>query len=275
MRVAGLFIYPVKSLRGFGVATAAVDALGFVGDRRFLVVDEQGRFLTQRTLPQMARIGTQLSGATLTLSAAGFSPLDVPVMSDPSAPLRTVSIWKSEGLLAEDCGSAPAAWLGDALGARCRLVRIGAKFHRPVLKAAGRPGDRFAFADAVPFLVVSEASLADLNDRLAERGEEPVPMERFRPNIVVTGCNAFAEDAWPLVRLGGCLLRSAGPSARCIMTTTDQLTGERTGPEPLRTLATYRRSASDPTNVNFGQNFIHETLTGTIRAGDPVEPLPA
>ena len=273
MHVSGLFIYPVKSLRGCAVTSNAVDTLGFVGDRRFLVVDENNAHLTQRVLPQMAQITTALADEKLTLSAERGGSISVPLkVPEGEAVPRVVSIWKSSGLVAEDCGDEPARWLADFLGANCRLVRVGPKFHRPVLKPAARPGDVVAFGDAVPFLVISEASLADLNDRLVEQGEEAVPMNRFRPNIVVAGASRYLEDTWPRVRAGEIVLRAAGPSARCIMTTTDQFTGER-HKEPLRTLATYRRDPVDPTRINFGQNFIHETKSGTIRVGDSVEPV--
>ena len=270
MHLSGLFIYTVKSLRGFPVNSASVDALGLVGDRRFLVVDETGRFLTQRTLPRMALVTTALDATHLTLSAAGAGSVRVPLVSDPTAPLRTVSIWKSAGLQAEDCGEVVAAFLSSFLGTRCRLVRIGSAFRRPVLKTAARADDVFHFGDGAPVLVVSEASLADLNDRIVASGGDAVPMDRFRPSLVITGCPAFAEDTWPRFRLGTAIFRAAGPSSRCTVTTTDQLTGER-GKEPLRTLATYRRDATDPTDVNFGQNLINETKSGAFRVGDTVE----
>jgi uncharacterized protein YcbX len=278
MHLSGLFLYPVKSLGGCAVPSAEVDALGLVGDRRFLVVDETGRFLTQRTLPRMALIATALDASHLTLSRPASplpslspsSSIRVARASDHTAPLRTVSVWKSENLLAEDCGDHAATFLSDFLAVRCRLVRLGAAFSRPFLKSTARPGDTVTFADAYPFLVISEATLADLNDRLLARGEEALPMDRFRPNLVVTGTPAFSEDTWTRFHLGTVAFRAGGPCARCIMTTTDQATGERTGPEPLRTLATYRRDASDPTDVNFGQNLIHETKSGTLRLGDPV-----
>jgi len=269
MHVSALHIYPVKSLRGCAVTAAPVDSLGLVGDRRFLVVDESGRFLTQRVLPRMALITTGLGPVSLTLSADNFGSIRIARDGDPAAPLRNVSIWKSEGLLAEDCGDAPARWLSDVLGVKCRLVRCGEKFLRPILKPTAGPGDVVNFADAFPFMIISEASLADLNDRLVAQGEEALPMNRFRPSLVVTGCDAFAEDGWPRIRIGEVTLRAGGPCARCIVTTTDQFTAER-GKEPLRTLATYRRDKVDPTDVNFGQNFIHETKSGMLRVGDAV-----
>lgn len=269
MHLSGLFLYPVKALRGCAVNAANLDALGLVGDRRFLVVDETGRFLTQRSHARMALVDTALDSATLTLSARGAGSVSVPRASDSAAPLRTVSVWKHEGLLGEDCGEEVAAWLSDLLATRCRLVRAGTRFVRHVNKAAAQPGDVVAFADAVPLLVISEASLNDLNDRIVARGEEPLPMDRFRPNLVVAGCAPYAEDAWPRFRVGEAIFRAAGPCARCIVTTTDQLTAER-GKEPLRTLATYRRDPADPTDVNFGQNLIHETKSGMLRVGDAV-----
>jgi uncharacterized protein YcbX len=266
MHVAGLFIYPVKSLRGFAVPAVEVDELGFAGDRRFLVIDEAGEFLTQRQIARMAQVSTALTSSTLTLSATGAGEVRVSTASDPAAPLRTVAVWKSEGLQAEDCGDEAAAWLGDFLQLKCRLVRIGEKFRRPVLKKAGRPGDTFSFADGAPILVTSEASLAQLNDRILENAGEPVPMDRFRPNLVIAGCEAFAEDEWKSFRVGEVVLRSAGKSDRCIVTTTDQLTGER-GKEPLRTLAKFRRDPVDPASVYFGVNYINESKRGTIRTG--------
>jgi uncharacterized protein YcbX len=274
MRLTGLFIYPVKSLSCIAVPSAALDELGLVGDRRFLVVEETtGRFLTQRTLPRMALIATALDATHLTLSTPTPSSLRVARASDPSAPLRTVSVWKSENLLAEDCGEAAAAFLSAFLATPCRLVRIGAAFNRPMLKSSARPGDTVTFADAYPLLVIGESTLTDLNDRLIAQGSDALPMNRFRPNLVFTGAPAFAEDTWPRLRIGSVALRAGGPCARCIMTTTDQTTGTRDGPEPLRTLAAYRRDAADPTDVNFGQNFIHETKSGTLSVGDAVIPL--
>ncbi len=273
-RVTGLFIYPVKSLRGHAVPAAEFDGLGFTGDRRFLVVEDSGRFLSQRTVPRMAQVDARLSAGTLTLSADGAGAVIVPTASDPAAPLRTVSVWKSEGLQAEDCGADASAWLSAFLGFSCHLVRLGAQFSRPILKSTAQPGDFVSFADAYPFLAISEASLAQLNDRIQENQGAPVPMNRFRPSVVVDGCDAFAEDAWTRVRIGGAVFRNGGPCARCIMTTTDQLTGERSSKEPLKTLATFRRDKDDPTDVNFGVNLIQETKRGSVRVGDEVALLP-
>jgi len=125
------------------------------------------------------------------------------------------------------------------------------------------------FGDSCPFLVVSEASLADLNDRLQREGHAALPMDRFRANLVVAGCGPHAEDTWKRFRIGDVVFRSAGPCARCVVTTTDQATGDR-GVEPLRTLATYRRDPAKHSNVNFGHNLVNESKAGRLRVGDPV-----
>lgn len=292
MRVTGLFLYPVKSLRGLAVPSGSIDALGFEGDRRFLVIGPNDEMLTQRASPRMAQISTALSDHALILSAAGHGSISVPRHSAPFPPPSriSVSVWRSKNLLADDCGPEAAAWLSSFLHLSCRLVRIGESFRRPVLykpayaPAASSPdaprvenrlvsSDLVTFADGYPFLIISEASLAQLNDRLVARGEEPVPMDRFRPNLVISGCEPFAEDTWPRLRIGNVVFRAAGPCSRCAITTTDQLTGARSGPEPLRTLAAFRRDAADPGDVNFGQNLVHETKSGTLRVGDPVSAL--
>jgi uncharacterized protein len=269
MQVTALHVYPVKSLRGVSVRTLDVDAMGPTGDRRFMVLDAAGTFMTQRSHPQMARVGARVEGEHLVLTADAKDALRVPTAPDPRAPERVVAVWSSQGLVAEDCGDEAAQWLEAALRVPCRLVRAGGSFRR--LPKGADPGSRekVGFADAYPFLVASEASLTDLNGRM----EAPVPMDRFRPNIVVTGCAPFDEDRWPRIRIGTVVLRAAGPCARCIMTTTDQLTGER-GVEPLRTLATYRRDPQEPSHVNFAQNFVHESSGGRISVGDRVEVLP-
>ena len=272
MNLAALHIHPVKSLRGLAVQTAAVDQLGAVGDRRFLVTDPTGSFLTQRTVPRMALICAYVDDSVLTLRADGFDEIRVRWAPDPDAHLLSVRVWSSEGLRAEDCGDAPAEWLGAVLRTPCRLVRIGPAFHRPVKPAKARPGDLVHFADGYPFLAVSEASLLDLNRRIEESGGDSVPMNRFRPNLVIAGCDPYSEDAWKRVRIGKIVFRATGPCKRCIVTTTDQATGAR-GVEPLRTLATYRRDADEPTLVDFGQNLVHEVKSGLLRVGDPVEVL--
>jgi uncharacterized protein YcbX len=273
MRLAGIFIYPVKSLRGCAVTAAAVDSLGLAGDRRFMLVDEDGRFLTARTVPRMTAIAVAVDSENLTLSTPGFGAISGRRTAEPEARLRTVSVWKSEGLLAEDCGSASSDWLSAVLSLQCRLVRCGGRFSRPAsTQVGGGAPEHLSFADLAPFLVTTESSLNDLNDRLASAGEEQLPMDRFRPNLVVADAPAFGEDHWRRFRVGEITFRYAGPCGRCVVTTMDQSTGAR-HVEPLRTLATYRRDPHDPGNVIFGAYVSHETKQGTLRVGDPVRVL--
>jgi hypothetical protein len=233
----------------------------------------------------MARISATLTPTQLVLHSDEAGSISVPRRADtPTPELRKVWIWRSKDLLAEDCGPDVAAWLSALLGKPCHLVRIGGAFRRPVLeRRAAQPGeslvegrvltpDLVSFADGFPLLAVNQASLDHLNDRLIETGAEPTPLDRFRANLVVSGPPAFAEDAWSRVRIGDITFRSGGPCARCIVITTDQLTGERSH-EPLRTLATYRRDAEDSTRINFGLNLTNETKSGSLRIGDAIQPL--
>jgi uncharacterized protein YcbX len=268
--LSGLIIYPVKGCRGLSLSESRIDPLGLLDDRRFMVVEPNGMFLTQRTLPRMALIEPQLSDQTLSLTGPSFPAIQV-AREAVNAPRFEVQVWKSTGLSAEDCGDPVAAWLTDFLGHPARLARIGAAFHRPILKETAQSGDSVSFADGYPFLAISESSLQELNGRLSAS----IPMNRFRPNFILRGSDAFAEDTWRRFTIGEITFRAGGPCARCIVTTVDQQRGEPSGPEPLRTLATYRRDLEEPTNVNFGQNLIHETLNGTIRIGDKVTVLEA
>lgn len=272
MKLTGLFVYPVKSLRGISLDRAHVDALGLLHDRRFMVVDESGRFLSQRTLPRMAQVATAIAEQHLILSTEAGAEHRVPLCAT-GAPLTTVSVWGSHGLQAEDCGPEASEWLSEVLQTPCRLVRSGDAFDRAVSKAGyARPGDRVGFADAFPFLIAGEESLLDLNQRIEEGGGTPVPMNRFRPNFVFSGGDPFEEDRWERVRIGEMTFRSGGPCVRCIMTTTDQHTGQR-GKEPLKTLARFRRDPEDATQVLFAQNLIHETKSGMLSLGDEVVPV--
>ncbi len=277
MHLSGIYIYPVKSLRGIPVQEAAVDEFGLVGDRRFLVIDARGLFLTQRAIPRMALVNTALEPQTLLLSAEGAGQVRVSRLSDPGAIRRPVIVWKSEESPAEDCGDEVSDWLSSFLGQSCRLVRIGPDFRRQILErklppALANTSQAVSFADAYPFLVISENSLVDLNTRLVASGSPALPMNRFRTNLVVSETPAFEEDLWQRFRIGEIIFRAGGGCSRCIVTTTDQATAER-GIEPLRTLATYRRDPNKPADVLFGQNLIHETKCGVLRVGDEVEVL--
>ena len=277
VHITGLFTYPVKSCRRIAVSEVTLDALGIRHDRRFLVTRaEDGSFLTQREIPQMAQIiPTVVTESALTLTAPGMPPLTAPLsLSTNAGRTISVTIWKDTALAA-DLGDEAAQWLSAFLGLPCRLVQATDDFQRAVDPRYAQPGDRVAFADGFPILLASEASLADLNERIATSGREVVPMERFRPNIVIAcdGLAPFAEDGWRrLTRTSdGMTLRVVKPSARCSMTTQHPDTGETQGQEPLRTLATFRRTADG--KVLFGQNLIPDWY-GTpieLRLGDMLE----
>jgi uncharacterized protein YcbX len=272
--LTAICLYPVKSCRGIAVDSAEVDARGLVGDRRFLVVDAGGRFLTQRVHPRMALIETALTADFLTLSSPNQGSVSIALsgIRHPKSKIA-VTVWK-DTVTADDCGNEAAAWLSDFLGLPCRLVYTGAAYSRSLaphkipstLAQVPSPAHEVSFADAFPFLVISEESLADLNGRL----DAPLPMNRFRPNLVVAGAAPYAEDEWRRFRIGGVVFHGATRCGRCIVTTTDQLTAARAH-EPLRTLATYRRDAEGV--VMFGRNLIHESKTGRLSVGDAVELL--
>jgi uncharacterized protein YcbX len=260
--VSGLFIYPVKSCGRITVDQAAVGATGFDLDRRWMVVGDDGRFLSQREHPRLALVRVRLADNRLVLEAPDLPQLGIALDAE-TRPAGRVQVWDDE-CLAVDEGRDAARWFSEHVGFSVRLVRMAGDDVRPLGSSSAQPGDRVSFADGFPFLLLSTASLEGLNRRLSL----PVPMDRFRPNIVVEGCDAHAEDEWHRVRIGEVVFRIAKPCARCVVTTVDQETGER-GREPLRTLSTYR---SFDGQVLFGQNLVHEGR-GAVRVGDPVEVL--
>lgn len=267
--VARLRIYPIKSCRGYDVSTASLDARGLIGDRRYMVVSPSGEPFTQRSHPTLARVEVRLATGQLVVSAAGIGEFTLNDAERTDAATMVTSVWSDTGLHAHATTAAADDLFSTLLGTPARLLRVGAAFDRPV---QNHPSAQVGFADAFPVLVISEASLANLNDHLIERNEEPVAMERFRPNLVVGSCAAFAEDQWQRIQIADARFQAAGPCERCIMTTLDPLTGERLGPEPLRTLATYRRGGSG-SGVIFGQNLVHLFPAGTLTIGDPVSPM--
>lgn len=259
VRVDGLFVYPVKSCGGVRLDAAEVTATGFEWDRRWMVVGADGRFLSQREHSRLALVRAKLTDDRLVLSAPHLVDFPVPLEGTPDVPIKA-TVWRDE-CDAIDEGGAAARWFTDHLGVDARLVRLADDDARPLGTSAAQPGDRVSFADAYPFLLLSQASLQRLNNRL----NLPVPMDRFRPNIVIDGCEPHAEDSWGAVRIGEVDFAVAKPCSRCVVTTTDQQTGER-GREPLQTLATYRLQEGE---VLFGQNLVHRG-TGTVRRGDRV-----
>jgi uncharacterized protein YcbX len=261
LRVSELNVYPVKGCRGSSLREAQVGARGIVGDRSYMLVDDDGSFITQRSHPRMALIEPRFAESSLSLAAPGRDTLSIPVLTH--AEHRMVTVWR-DSCQAVDQGDAAAEWATSFLGTHCRLVRMAEDFVRLVDREyAVSERDEVGFADGYPFLLTTEESLADLNARMAT----PLPMNRFRPSIVISGAEPFAEDRWRRIRIGAITFAVVKPCARCVVTTTDQSTAER-GREPLQTLATYRRVQGK--GVMFGQNLIHGS-TGVIRVGDAVE----
>lgn len=264
--LTSLHVYPVKGLKGIDLEASKCTDRGVEHDRRFMVVDAANTFLTQREHPRMATIWTDLAGDQLELSAPEVGEIHVPLVPAGPATLR-VQVWRTT------CDAAPVsaeadAWLSAYLGLACRLVYMPDTSRR-LSNPEYSGGERLVgFADGYAYLVTSIASLKDLNARMASRGQPPLPMNRFRPNLVLAGAEPYAEDGLGEIRIGSAVLRAAKPCGRCQVTTTDQSTGEVTGPEPLATLATYRESGEF--GVMFGMNYV-TVKAGEVRVGDAVE----
>ncbi|MBX7055503.1 MAG: MOSC domain-containing protein [Pyrinomonadaceae bacterium] len=275
MHISEINIYPVKSLKGISVQSAEVERRGLRLDRRWLIVDADGNFLTQREMPQMATVSVGSAGGGIVVSAAGFPDLSIepPIVGERV----TATVWDSQSeAIAHDL--IVNEWFSDVLGQEVRLLYMPDDAGRPVSERFNKGGDIVSFADGYPLLAIGAASLDELNSRLSE----PLPMNRFRPNIVVSGSAAFAEDDWAEFRVGEAVFRSTKPCARCVITTVDQSKGEFDGKEPLRTLASFRMAKDvipdrfaafgmNETAVLFGQNLIPESTGTEIRVGDPVE----
>ncbi|MFB8247697.1 MOSC domain-containing protein [Streptomyces sp. NPDC055952] len=266
-----IHVHPVKAVRGLAPGEAAVEPWGLAGDRRWAVVDDGGKVLTQRRLPHLALAAAELTpGGGVRLSAPGMEPLTVPVPRVPGTVPMEIFRDKVDAVPAE--GADAHAWWSSYLGVGARLVYLDdPATRRPVAPEYGRPGDTVSFADGFPLLLTTTSSLDALNASIA-RGEHahegPLPMNRFRPNVVVTGTPAWAEDGWSRLAVGEVEFRVAKPCGRCVVTTTDQGSGER-GREPLHTLGLHRRLDG---RLVFGQNLI-PLSRGTLRVGDPVRIL--
>jgi len=265
MHISSLYRFPLKSAAGAALQQCVSDALGLVGDRRWMVVAAgTGRFLTQRAVPTMALLQAHWDGETaLRLTAPGMQELLVAV---PDAKvMRCVQIWSSNAVV-PDAGDAAAAWLTDFLGQPCRLVYLPEDDGIQVDLDYARLGERTAFSDGFPFLLIGQGSLDDLIRRVGR----PLEMLRFRPNLVISGTEPYAEDGWTRIRIGQLAFRIVKPCSRCVIPTLDPFTAERDPDrEPLNTLLTYRKGKG---GVFFGQNLIAEG-TGELKVGMPVEVL--
>lgn len=317
MHISEINIYPIKSLKGISVDAAVVEERGLQYDRRWMLTTPEGTFLTQREFPRLACVSVWIEDDGLGAAADRFGDVFIPFEPDTDN-RQQVTIWQSvcEG---EIYGGALNEWFSDVLGSPCQLVYMPDETRRTINPRFDHGDDVVSFADGYPIMVLSEASVADLNRRLAENAElpprplppprhrngatppqaggeldsppkqggelfEPLPMNRFRPNFVVKGADAFAEDDWQRVRIGDAVFRSTKLCERCVVTTVDQAKGEFAGKEPLKTLASYRMAKNvipgrfeslgvAANAVLFGQNLVAESVGDVVRVGDHVQVL--
>jgi uncharacterized protein YcbX len=260
-QLSNLTYFPIKACRGFDVKESDVERRGLIHDRRMMVVTSDGDCLTQREYPKLALVTPALSDGVVTLSAPDFDSLQVAIQSEGFT--WPVNIWKSKGVNAIDQGDDAANWFSDWLDVSVRLVHVANGIQRRVNESyAINDDDHTGFADGYPILIASEGSLRDLNSRL----ESPIPMNRFRPNIVVKDCEPFAEDTWKHIKIGDVELALVKPCARCVVTTIDKETLEKSK-EPLKTLEKYRRHEL---GAIFGVNIIPLT-SGRLEVGMNVQ----
>lgn len=259
--VKELWVYPIKSCKGISFSTAALDEKGFRYDRRFMLADANYHFLTQREHNSMALIEPQLIDNFLRVAAPGMPLLDISLAFDETNTVNA-KIWKDD-TIASLVSTEADEWFTKYLGFETHLLYMPDSAKRVVDPRYNKNGATTTFTDDFPVLLISQASLDDLNARL----DQALPMNRFRPNIVVSGTNAFAEDEWRRVKIGPVEFDVVKPSARCVVTTINQETGQGGAQEPLRTLSTYR---SKDSKVLFGQKIIHLQM-GNITVGNRVE----
>jgi len=259
--LVSLHFYPIKGCKGIARDSLSVNPMGPEMDRRWMIVDPNGRFISQRQEPRMALIGTHLEKKHLSIGIPSETEYRIAISNEG---LRSeVSIW-DDVCLGIDQGDEIAGRLSRFLNRECRLIFMPDDTKRPVNPKYAGPESQVGFADRFSFLLISEASLQDLNSRL----EHSVPMNRFRPNLVISGCGPYEEDTWKRIRIGNIFFKIAKPCSRCTVTTVDQSTGQR-GEEPLRTLASYRKQEK---GIMFGQNLVHQNQ-GVLSLGDTLEVL--
>ena len=276
MHISEINIYPIKSLKGISLDSVVVEPRGLQYDRRWMLTDESGMFFTQREFPKMATISVALTADGLLVTADDITGLLIPFKPE-TGNMQDVTIWQSV-CPGEVYGDGVNQWFSQVLGTRCQLVYMPDDSRRSLNQRFDHGEDIVSFADGYPLMVLGEASVTDLNSRL----DEKLPMNRFRPNLVVSGSDAFDEDDWTRIRIGEAVFRTTKPCERCVITTVEQSTGEFAGKEPLKTLASYRLAKMvipdcledlgvSANAVLFGQNLIAETPGSAIRVGDEIE----
>ncbi len=278
MKVSEINIYPVKSLGGISLDDAKVEKRGFRFDRRWMMTDQSGEFFTQREFPKMATLSIFIKENCLEISDSEHNKIEVPFEFEKTQ-MQKVRVWQSvcdAFVLPENVNE----WFSDVLKTNCRIVFMPDESERAINPFFRQNGEIVSFADGYPFLLLGENSLNDLNEKL----ENQLPVNRFRPNIVVSGSEAFAEDRWKKIRIGDTIFRATKPCARCVITTIEQNSGEFDGKEPLNTLAKYRLAKDvfpdeldfldlNANAVLFGQNLVAENFGGKIKVGDEVKIL--
>jgi uncharacterized protein YcbX len=278
MQISAINIYPIKSLKGISLDSAKVEERGLEFDRRWMLTTPEGMFFTQREFPRMATLAVAVESGELRVESPEAGTIAIPFEPDLGE-RQKVTVWQSvcDGLA---YNGAVSEWFSDAIGTNCRLVYMPDASRRHINPRFDRGDDVVSFADGYPLMLLGDGSLEELNSRL----EAPLPMNRFRPNLVVSGSEAFAEDDWRTIRVGEALFHSTKPCERCVVTTVDQSRGEFDGKEPLKTLATYRlakmvmperveKLGLSENAVLFGQNLVCENPGATIRVGDKGEAL--
>lgn len=264
MYLQDIYVYPIKSLGGIRLQTAKLEERGLQFDRRWMLVDEEGMFLSQRAFSKMALLQVELFSDRMEVFERYRSEnrLSIPFQSTSDV-LIDVTIWE-DTVKGQVVVKEINDWFSASLGMDCRLVLMPESTKRKLKPKYAVHGESVSFADGMPYLIIGQSSLDDLNAKL----QEPVPMDRFRPNLVFNGGIPFMEDSWGKVKIGEAVFKVTKPCARCVMTTVDQQTGEK-GKEPLRTLATYRTFQNQ---VMFGQNML--LLEGNhIQIGDELAPI--
>lgn len=262
MKLSGIFVYPIKACGGVSLVQSELVARGLAFDRRYMLVDRHGTFITQREVPRLSLVQTAFSGDGIVVSTAGRGNLELPRERVSSLERRPYRVWDSSGTALRNADG--SRWFSEYLGDDVSLLYMPDDEQRAVNPKRARPGDIVSFADGYPLLLISEASLADLNARLPQ----PIGMDRFRPNLVLSDCAPYAEDGFASLRIGERSFRGVKRCERCVVTTIDPATATA-GKEPLRTLAQYRREDG---KVWFGMNLIHDAC-GKLDLGDTVSLL--